>query len=172
MFSTLHVIGSNNDLVPWFVDTRLPSPPPETAHDKALRTAEYERRQAANLAWIDRTFADARRRRARGVVIAMQANLWLKRLDASADVSGFDAIVQRIATRARRFDGAVLLLQGDTHEYLADRPLNDGSPEHGVTTQAPNVQRLVVEGETASEWLRLRVSPGAKKLFSWSRRPL
>ena len=169
VFATIHVVGSNNDLVPWFVDTRLPSPPPETAQNTALRTAEYARRQRANLAWVDRTFAVARRDRARGVVIAMQANLWLRRLESNADVAGFDAIVQRIATRARRFDGEVLLLQGDTHKYLADRPLKNGSPENGVTTKAPNVRRVVVEGETASEWLRLRVNPRLHRIFSWKR---
>ncbi len=172
VFSTIHVIGSNNDLVPWFVDTRVTPVAPEAPQHKALRTAEFDKRQKANLAWIDRSFAVARRDRARGVVIAMQANMWLKRLAPGEDVSGFDAIVRRIATRARAFRGEVLVLQGDTHSYLADRPLSAGSPEHGVTTRAPNVRRVVVQGETASEWLRLRVSPGARKLFSWTRRPL
>jgi hypothetical protein len=170
VFATIDVPGSNNDLVPWFVDTRVTPVAPETAQNTALRTAEFERRMAANLAWLDRAFAVARRDRARGVVIAMQANMWVKRLEASADVSGFDALVRRIATRARQFRGEVLVLQGDTHEYLTDRPLKAGSPEHGVTTRAPNVRRVVVQGETSSEWLRLRVSPGAKKLFSWTRR--
>jgi hypothetical protein len=118
---------------------------------------------------VDRTFAQARRIRARGVVLTMQANMWLRRLESDADVSGFDTIVQAIATRAKRFGGKVLLLQGDTHKYLADRPLRSGSPEHGVKTKAPNVTRIVVEGETASEWLRLRVRPNAKTLFSWKR---
>ena len=63
----------------------------------------------------------------------------------------------------------MLLLQGDTHKYLADRPLRSGSPVHGVKTKAPTVTRIVVEGETASEWLRLRVRPRAKTLFSWRR---
>ena len=87
-------------------------------------------------------------------------------------MSGFDAIVQRIATRAKSFTGAVLLLQGDTHQYLTDKPLAAGSPENGVTTTAPNVTRVVVEGETAAEWLRLRVNPGAKAFFSWKRMPV
>jgi hypothetical protein len=172
VFSTLHVVGSNNDLVPWFVDTRVTPVAPEAPRHTALRTAEFDRRQAANLAWLDRTFAVARRDGARGVVIAMQANLWVKRLFSDEDVSGFDALVRRIATRARSFRGDVLLLQGDTHKYLVDRPLRTGSPENGVSTAAPNVTRIVVEGETAAEWLRLRVSPGAKKLFSWTRRPV
>ena len=171
VFSTIHVVGSNNDLVPWFVDTRVTPIAPEAPQHRALRTAEYNRRRAANLAWIDRTFAVARRERARGVVIAMQANLWLKRLAPAEDVSGFDAIVQRIATRAKSFTGTVLLLQGDTHKYLTDKPLAAGSLENGVTTKAPNVTRVVVEGETASEWLRLRVNPGAKSFFSWRRLP-
>ena len=121
VFATIHVVGSNNDLEPWFVDTRVTPVAPETPQHKALRTAEFDRRQAANLAWIDRTFAVARRERARGVVIAMQANLWLKRLDAGADVSGFDAIVRRIATRARRFRGEVLRAAG-RHAQVPRRP--------------------------------------------------
>ena len=48
-------------------------------------------------------------------------------------------------------------------------PLKDGSPDHGVTTKAPNVRRVVVEGETAKEWLRLRVDPHLHKVFSWKR---
>lgn len=172
VFSTLHVVGSNNDLVPWFVDTRVMPIGPEAPQYTALRTAEYTERLAADLAWLDRTFAVARREHARGVVISMQANLWVKRLFSDADVSGFDAIVQRVATLAKAFRGEVLLLQGDTHEYLTDKPLTAGSPENGVTTAASNVTRIVVEGETASEWLRLRVSPGAKKLLSWRRMPV
>src|SRR5205085_8949027 len=106
----------------------------------------------------------------RGVVLPRQANRWLKRLEPGADVAGFDAIVARIARRARAFDGEVLLLQGDTHKYLADRPLKSASPEDDVTIEAPTVRRVVVQGETSSQWLKLRVSPGAKRLFSWTRR--
>ena len=139
VFSTIHVVGSNNDLVPWFVDTRVMPVAPEAPQHKALRMAEFDRRLAATLAWLDRTFAVARRDHARGVVIAMQANLWVSRCLEGSDVSGFDAIVRRIARRARAFSGEVLLLQGDTHKYFADRPLKAGSPENDVTTEAPNV---------------------------------
>ena len=128
VFATIHVVGSNNDLVPWFDGAETPA-------QRALRMTEFGRRVTATVAWVERAFEQARRIRARGVVIAMQANIWLRRLEPDADVSGFDTIVQSIATRAKRFGGKVLLLQGDTHKYLADRPLKNGSPEHGV--QAP-----------------------------------
>jgi hypothetical protein len=151
VFSMVHVVGSNNGLAPWFGAA-------ETPEQRALRLAEVERRTAAALAWIDRTFDRAEDEDARGVVLAMQAATFVP----GADRSGFTAILDRIADRARRFGGSVLLLQGDTHTYLADRPFED----------LPNVERVVVEGETAKEWLRLRVDPRADDVFTWQRRML
>jgi Calcineurin-like phosphoesterase len=157
VFSMVHVVGSNNDLVPWFGAA-------ETAEQRALRLAEYDSRLAAALDWLDRTFALAASSDARGVVVAMQADMW-----SGAARDGFNAIVQRLADRASAFGRPVLLLEGDTHDYLVDQPLAGGSPTHGVSTAAPNVTRVVVEGETASEWLRLTVDPRAAQLFSWER---
>jgi hypothetical protein len=149
VFSLVHVVGSDNDLAPWFGAA-------ETPEQRALRLAEFERRLEADLAWLDETFARAERRRARGVVLGMQADTFV------GDRRGMEAINQRIEELAGRFDGPVLLLQGDTHTYKVDRPL----PE------APNLTRLVVEGETADEWLRLRIDPRDPKLFTWERMPL
>jgi hypothetical protein len=151
VFSMVHVVGSNNGLAPWFGAA-------ETPEQRELRLAEVERRTAAALAWIDRTFDRAEDEDARGVVLAMQADTFVP----GADRSGFTAVLDRLADRARRFGGAVLLLQGDTHKYLADRPFED----------LPNVERVVVEGETAKEWLRLRVDPRADDVFAWERRML
>jgi hypothetical protein len=53
----------------------------------------------------------------------------------------------------------VLLIQGDTHEYLVDAP----------HAGAPNVTRVVVQGETASEWLRVTVNPRHARVFTWQR---
>jgi hypothetical protein len=73
--------------------------------------------------------------------------------------TGFEAINERIETLASRFDGPVLLLQGDTHRYVVDSPFGS----------APNLTRIVVEGETADEWLRLGVDPRSPDLFTWNR---
>ncbi|CAA9485756.1 MAG: Putative transmembrane protein [uncultured Solirubrobacteraceae bacterium] len=157
IFSTLHVVGSNNGLEPWFAGA-------ETESQRAIRLQEFEERMEANLAWLDTTFAQAERREARGVVIAMQADMF-----AAGPVDGFTPIVRRIAELASRFDGPVLLLEGDTHRYLVDQPLLTGSAAHGVETAAPNVTRIVVEGETAGEWLKLSVRPRATPMFRWTR---
>jgi hypothetical protein len=160
VFATLHVVGSNNDLAPWFGAAETPA-------QRATRLAEFDARQAADLAWIDRTFDVAARDDAAGVVVAMQADTF-----AGGDVSGFTQVVRRLADRARAFGGPVLLLQGDTHRYLTDRPLAAGSTAYGIAEAVPNLRRVVVEGETAGEWLRLRVDPKAADLFTWDRVPV
>ncbi|MDQ3092745.1 MAG: metallophosphoesterase [Actinomycetota bacterium] len=146
VFSAVHVVGSRNGLAPWFGGN-------ETEEQRELRLEEYESRLAADLAWLDRTFATAQEEDARGVVVAMQADTF------QGSDEGFEEILDRLTELAGQFDGPVLLLQGDSHEYLVDRPLPD----------APNVTRIVVEGETADEWLRLRIDPRGEQLFTWTR---
>jgi hypothetical protein len=87
----------------------------------------------------------------------MQADMFF-----GAPNDGFAAIVERIAERASGFDGPVLVLEGGTHRFLVDRPL----------PSAPNLTRIVVEGETASEWLRLSIDPRRPGLFAWQREQL
>jgi hypothetical protein len=159
VFATVHVVGSNNGLVPWFGAAETPA-------QRAERLAEYDARLTAALAWLDRTFAFAAAEDARGVVVAMQADMWF------STPLGFTEIVQRLADRARAFGRPVLLLEGDSHRFLVDRPLASGSPFHGVTTAAPNVTRVVVEGQTTGEWLKLRVDPNAAELLTWTRIPV
>jgi hypothetical protein len=156
VFATVHVVGSNNDLVPWFGSAETPA-------QRAERLAEYDARLAATLTWLDRTFAFAGEAQARGVVVAMQADMWFN------TPLGFTEIVQRLADRAREFGKPVLLLEGDSHRFTVDRPLATGSALHGVSTPAPNLTRIIVEGQTTSEWLKLRVDPKAAELFTWTR---
>ncbi len=148
VFSLVHVVGSNNDLVPWFGVA-------ETPQQRERRLAEFRRRDAANLAWLERSFELAQRRNARAVVVGMQADTFVP----GAPKEGFEAVIQRLSELSTQFGKPVLLLQGDTHEYRTDRPLSD----------APNLTRIVVEGETADEWLRLRVDPRSSEVFSWTR---
>lgn len=148
VFSTVHVVGSNNGLAPWTGAL-------ETRENTARREAEVAARIDAAVAWIDATFDQAGSTDAPGVVVAMQADTF-----ATLPVqSGFTEIIERLEDRSAAFDGDVLLLQGDTHRYLVDQPL----------AEAPNLTRIVVEGETVDEWLRLTVDPRADELFAWER---
>ena len=145
-FATLHVIGSNNGLNPW---TGIGNTAPTLD-----QTAEVEARIEAAISWIDETFDAAEQRGLRGVVLAMQADTW-DPLPTSAQ----QAIVDGIAQRTAAFDGEVLLLQGDSHTYVADNPL-----------ALDNFTRIVVHDETLPfEYLRLTIDPVRGELFSWER---
>jgi len=148
-FATLHVTGSNNGLSPW-TGLGYTSPTPE-------QTAEAEGRVTATLEWIDETFDAAEGQGLRGVVLAMQADTW-----DPTPTSAQQAIVDRITARTATFAGEVLLLQGDSHTYIADNP-----------TGLDNFTRIVVHGETLPfEYLRLTVDPGASELYRWERVPV
>jgi hypothetical protein len=145
-FATLHVIGSNNGLAPWTgLGQTAPTP---------LQAAEVDARINAVLAWVDATFDAAEANGLEGVLLAMQADTW-----SPTPASAQQAIVSRIATRTAAFEGKVLLLQGDSHQFVADDPL-------GLS----NFSRVVVHGETLPfEYLRLTIDPRTTELFSWER---
>ncbi len=87
-------------------------------------------------------------------------------------LDAFGNIVQKLAARAKAFGKPVLLLQGDSHVFIADNPLAAGNPVHGVTVAVPNLTRIVVQGSTTSprtEWLRLHVDPATPAVFTWER---
>lgn len=147
VFAAVHVVGSNNSLAPWTGNT---APTPE-------QQAEVDARIDAALRWINQAFDSADASAARGVVLMMQADTFE---GSNETLSGFTAILDRIEDRAAAFGKPVLLLQGDTHVYLEDKPF----------TAAPNVTRVVVEGSTeANEWLKLTVDPRSPDVFSWER---
>ena len=144
VFSTVHVVGSENDLLPW---SQLPG-----GDRPEERLAEFAARRAANLDWIDRTFDLAERTQAEGVVLMMQAE--------PLDTEGFREERALVLARAAAFDGPVLLIHGDEHVY-------EQEPGYGGV---PNLTRLETYGDTATQWLEVTVDPRSPGVFSWEPR--
>ena len=150
-FADVHVVGSDDDQATWYGDrTENGVRKPETAGERAMRVQEYTTRGAATLAWIDATFDAAERDGSAAVVLGLQANMGTQ--------TAFAAINAKIAERATRFGKPVLLMEGDSHLFLVDRPA--GMPA--------NVTRFVVQGSTNTPrlWLRLHVDGTASQPFS------
>jgi len=163
-FGAVHVVGSNDSKIKWYTDDTTGT----KVDDPARRDAERNARNTATLAWIDRLFNVAAEQKAAGVVVAMQADTFI---GGAADDS-FNNILQKLATRAKAFAKPVLLLQGDSHVYVADKPLENGSTAHGVAITVPNLSRVVVQGSTTkplTEWLRVHVDPSTPAVFTWER---
>jgi hypothetical protein len=148
MFATIHVVGSNNNLEPWLGI----SPTDSCASPRADRIAEFERRQAAALAWLDEVFQAAAG--TKGVFLTIQANPY-NMPSSSACPGGFQAFLARLTMRAREYGRPVMLAHGDDHFFILDQPL-------------PNLlfSRLQTYGEGLVHWVKVRVDPKSTGVFS------
>ena len=181
LFVTMNVPGgSNNDADPWY---GAPTASPQ-------QTTEAANRTGADLRWLDRAFTTASQIRARSVVVMTQADMWdLDGKDVS-HLAAYEPIVSSLASHTTAFGKPVLLLNGDSHVYRSDNPLQQASPctaDGDVCTSdawtshpsydVPNFHRLVVHGSTVPlEYLRLTAhgdnqtsTPTSFGPFSWER---
>jgi hypothetical protein len=165
-FGDLNVPGSNNDWLPWFEQPRTKSQVDEVAS-----------RTAADLAWMDRLFERAADEHKKAVAIGIQADMWDPAIEGDpAQYDHFTPIVQELASDARAFGRPVLLLNGDSHAFVDDRPLADPSrPQnksiYGIAQDVPNLRRITVNGSTTPchEWLKLTIDPHTSGVFSYQR---
>ena len=148
LFATVHVPGSDNNRPRDGGDGTVP---PGAA-------AEYPARNRANLAWIAETFAQAEREGHRAVVFALQADLYYRDRCGRGTVEGHLDTREALAAGARRFGRPVLLLHGDSHFFLEDRPVPD----------APNLVRVMVPGARDVRAVRVTLDPAAAEPFRFA----
>ncbi len=145
VFATLHVVGSNNNL--------------------GRDVAEYEERGAANFNWLKMAFSLARDGGFAGVVIVTQANPgWSGATQRVAQLgTGFRVIFDVLEDDAIVFGRPVLVIIGDSHLFRIDKPLT--AARSGRILE--NVLRLEVPGDVQAHWVRVKVDPAKRGLFSF-----
>jgi len=183
VFVTLNLPGSNNDGLPWLggsatVPGNYPFPPSPFLNEEA-RKQEVAERGAANLRWLDAAFDQAEQDGARGVLIAIQADMWdpAAAVPGGDGLDGYDEFVQELARRVKAFGGPVLLINGDSHVFEADKPLSAAfyadpttvGDFHKVGYAVENLNRITVQGSTnkPAEWVRITVDPRTEAVFTW-----
>lgn len=181
LFATINVPGgSNNDADPWY---GAPTASPQ-------QTTEAANRTGAALRWLDRSFSTANTVHARSVVIVTQADMWDLDGKDAGHLAGYEPIVSSLATHTTAYRKPVLLLNGDSHVYRSDNPLQQGSPctgDEGVCSyddwdshpsyDVSNFHRVVVHGSTVPlEYLQLTAQKKAQPPtatsfgpFTWQR---
>jgi hypothetical protein len=178
-FAVLHILGSNNGLDKWFGDRNINGvPAPETAAEGESRMAEVAARQVANIAWLEHAFATAKAQGSVGIVLFYQADLWSPAdRAAGATFTAHQRWVERLSQLASTFNGKVLLVSGDSHDYRVDPGVPWMSTYYGVPSPQ-NVTQIIVDRSIESpaedagppsviEWLRLHVDPRSPDVFSW-----
>lgn len=164
VFVGLNVPGSNNNRV--HDDKECTKKSARTPANCAADNAEYAERDAANIAWMDAAFKLATAQKARGIVLAFQADPGFdlpetEELDerAGPSVDGYTAFLDAVAKHAKAFAGQILLVHGDTHFFKVDKPMLHQAD------LIPNVTRIETFGSPNVHWVRVTVDPTAQEVF-------
>jgi pimeloyl-ACP methyl ester carboxylesterase len=127
VFVSLHIVGSNNNF--------------EARQPQAVQ--EFFNRDAANVAWIEHAFAQAKALQAKALVFAFQADVFesKSRWEDFPAHSGFRRSVgETLLPLSAQANVPVLVIHGDSHEFKFDQAFQ------WQKKPLPSVYRLVVPG--------------------------
>ena len=158
VFATVDVPGSGNGF---------------TLNDE-VRAKEAIARNKANVGWIRAAFAEAKAKNAKALVIAMQASLFgAGRGDSFAGHELRDGeegpyywIAFAIRDHAAKFGKPVLVINGDFHDFIVDRPF---MVSQGETKPAlySNITRLQVFGAPELKAVKVSVDTDTPWVFGF-----
>ena len=125
--------------------------------------AEEVARKAADLHWLDESFAYAKQTHAKGVLIDWQADPNFnneQHLTNTHDYDAFADYIDALRTQTMNFSGQVMLVHGDSHYFKMDKPIN--LPSGGVLG---NFTRVETFGARQTHWVSVTVNPNDPNLF-------
>ncbi len=165
MYVTLNVAGSCNNLC-----------------DTAPNTAEYAARNAANIQWLNETFAAAKRNKSAAVMLITQANPgWdltdptrastrdpktLAQTDTLPD--GYKEFLLVLRQHVVDFRRPVVYVHGDSHYFRVDKPLLDAAGRRLENfTRVETFGNNAANGTNDVNWLKVRVDAESREVFTF-----
>ena len=132
------------------------------AHARFVENLRFER-DAANSAWL----ADSFRRAIDGDYAAVVVALHAEMFESEGNMfSPFAETIRQLRLGAARFEKPVLLINGDSHGFVLDRPLYEARGESDTPANA-NVWRLEVFGAPEIGAVEVSVDPADPTVFSF-----
>ena len=156
----LNVQGSNDNYPYAGVDGET-----RTQAQIDVQRAEEIARKAADIAWLDESFAYAKRVHAAGVMIVFQADLNFNNEQHLPDTRSYDAFPDYIAalrTVSLGFPGQVALVHGDSHYFKLDKPLN--TDQGGIVA---NFTRVETFGSRNTHWVKATIDADNPNVFTF-----
>jgi len=163
-YATLNVQGSCNNLC-----------------DVAPDAAEFAARNAANIVWLQETFAAAKKDRSVAVMLISQANPGFDAADPTrAPVRDPKTLVENIATdgfkdfllalraEVTAFAKPVAYVHGDSHYFRVDKPFLNAAGQ-----RLENFTRVETFGDNAPnglndvQWVKVLVDPKSREVFAY-----
>ena len=167
LYVSLNVQGSNNNFPHIGVDNepfqRGNAPLHDPVAEVAREDAEYQARNAADIEWLEGSFAYAKELGVKAVMVVWQADPNFNNEQHLADARSWDAYpdyVNALRDQTVAFDGQVALVHGDSHYFKIDKPLN--GPGGGVLA---NFTRVETFGARNTHWVSATVDPNNPNLF-------
>jgi Calcineurin-like phosphoesterase len=148
LFATLNMAGTHNNQ--------------ELRVEKYWR--EFQRREEANVAWVEAAFAAAHAAGDKGLVLAFHSNPFDEKLRYPG--GPFEPVLQAILSGAEGFDGQVLIVQGHYHEFTIDRPVTELDLDTPAVRR-PNITRLQVYGWPDMKAVRVSVDTSKPWVFGF-----
>ncbi|MBS1778820.1 MAG: metallophosphoesterase [Bacteroidetes bacterium] len=143
IFATLHLVGSNNNL--------LPADP--------NGNVEFKERCKADSFWLDETFREAQKANSAGIVLFTHADMFTP--EEASD--GFNAILAQLWSLSKAWAKPVLLVNGDSHKFLVDKPFLADKEKKSTLL---NFTRLQVFGEEDMDAVVIHIDPADPSLFT------
>ncbi len=166
-YATVNIQGSCNNLC-----------------DTAPDPAEYAARSAADIAWLQQTFAQAAAKGSAAVMIIGQADpgfdgsdatraptrdaKTLVENDADAAFDGYKDFLSTLRDLTVAFRKPVVYVHGDSHYFRVDKPLLDASGR-----RLENFTRVETFGDNAANglndmhWVKALVDPSSRDVFAF-----
>lgn len=139
-FGTLHVVGSNNNY-------KL---------DSSAINTEHQERDQANTFWLEEIFRQAKSKQSLGLVIFLHAALNYQ----DSTENGFRDLTETLRVEAMAFEKPMLLIYGDHHRFLIEKPLKD---DEGRALRY--FTSLMVFGDKDIQAVEIRVDKNDEALF-------
>jgi hypothetical protein len=164
-YATVNIQGSCNNLC-----------------DTAPDPAEYAARNAADIAWIQETFAKATAAGSAGVMIIGQADPGFDQSDATraplrnpstlaetdGAADGFQAFLVALRNETIAFGRPVVYVHGDSHYFRVDKPLLDaGGKRLENFTRVETFGDNAVNGLNDVHWVKALVDPQSRDVFAF-----
>jgi len=174
-FATLNVQGTCNNLCS------------SGAGDPGGDVPEYTAREAADEAWLGETFDEAKAEGSAGVMIIWQADPGFdtsgyqgapKRnpttlVETDGNPDGFHDILSKLRDETIAFQKPVVLIHGDSHYFMVDKPLLDGNGR-----RIENFTRVETFGDHAFSthpdwdtndvnWVKALIDPQSRDVFAF-----
>ncbi len=168
--STVHVVGSNNNLRPWSgIDSS-----DSISNPRQDRLNEFNSRNAASLAWLEKIFDTATTQNAAGIFIAIHADPNFQLPADDIDRTGFNPFLEKLFSLSLEYDRPVVLSHGDSHIFRVDRPrlvpwyANADAAGPDENPQIPKLTRMAVFGDSELHWVKVTADPRTQETFNFA----